>query len=293
MGRQTHTARRTHENVARQRAAAQRQAARRRVRRLRLWIVIGSAVGVLGVVGAIVAIGVTSSSSNVSADRPLAAASVVNAVNGVPAATLDAVGAGTATTSPKPAQDAPLTAGGKPLVLYVGAEFCPYCAAERWTLVQALSRFGAFTGLKSVRSSPTDVHPNTPTFSFYGASYSSSTLAFTGRELETVAGKPLDSATATEARLWHQHTGTPGSFPFVDIAGQYVITGPSYDADVLHMLSAQDIASALADPNSPVAKAIDGSANVLTAAICAVTNGQPASTCSAAGVTAAASRLHG
>lgn len=28
----------------------------------------------------------------------------------------------------------PLTAGGKPEVLYVGTEFCPYCAAENWVL---------------------------------------------------------------------------------------------------------------------------------------------------------------
>ena len=35
-----------------------------------------------------------------------------------------------------------LTSGGKPEILYVGAEYCPYCAAERWAMVVALSRFG-------------------------------------------------------------------------------------------------------------------------------------------------------
>ncbi len=34
---------------------------------------------------------------------------------------------------------------GKPEVLFVGAEFCPFCAAERWPLIVALSRFGHFS----------------------------------------------------------------------------------------------------------------------------------------------------
>src|SRR5205823_15010475 len=36
---------------------------------------------------------------------------------------------------------------GKPEVLYIGAEYCPFCAAERWSLVYALARFGTFKGL--------------------------------------------------------------------------------------------------------------------------------------------------
>ena len=46
--------------------------------------------------------------------------------------------------------DAPaLTADGKPEVLYVGAEYCPFCAAERWPVVVALSRFGTWSGLSA------------------------------------------------------------------------------------------------------------------------------------------------
>jgi hypothetical protein len=288
--------RRAHENDARQKAAAIRLEAQRRARRRRLRLVIGASVGVLAAIGAIVAIGVTSSSSPSSAgsaDRPLTPASVVTAVTGVPTAVLDAVGSGTATSPPKAVQDAALTAGGKPQVLYVGAEYCPYCAAARWTMVQALSRFGTFTDLKSVRSSPTDVFPNTPTFSFYGARYSSSTVVFTPRELETVTGKPLETPTAAETALWQRYTGKPGSFPFVDIAGRFVVAGPTYDPSVLGGLNEQEIAASLADPTSPVAKAIDGAANVMTAAICSATSGQPAAVCSAAGVRAAAGPLRG
>src|ERR1700721_1365736 len=46
----------------------------------------------------------------------------------------------------------PLSSGGKPEVLYVGTEFCPYCMAESWPLIVALSRFGQFTGLRTSRS---------------------------------------------------------------------------------------------------------------------------------------------
>jgi hypothetical protein len=294
MGRQTNTARRAQASSARQKAAAVRAAQQRRERRRRLWLIVGSAVAVLAVIGAIVAVGVTSSHPKKSATgRPAAPASVVNAVAGVPASTLDAVGKGTLTSPPKTVNDTANTAGGKPQVLFVGAEYCPYCAAERWAIVQALSRFGTFSGLKTIHSSRTDTFPNTATFTFYGATYTSSTIAFTGREVETVSGAQLESPTQAETALWHKYTGNPGSFPFLDVAGRYVVTGPSYDPAVLKGLTDQQIAAALADPTSPVAKAIDGTANVLTAAICKTTNGQPAAVCSATGVTAAAKALSG
>jgi hypothetical protein len=63
-----------------------------------------------------------------------------------------------------------LTAG-KPLVVYIGAEYCPFCAAQRWPLVVALSRFGTFSGLSVTRSASEDVFPDTATLSFHSASY--------------------------------------------------------------------------------------------------------------------------
>ncbi len=45
------------------------------------------------------------------------------------------------------------------------------------------------------------------------------------------------------------------------------------------------------DPSTPVAKDIDGAANVITAAICTLTNGQPGGVCQSVGVKAAASSL--
>jgi hypothetical protein len=36
--------------------------------------------------------------------------------------------------------------GDRVRVFFLGAQFCPFCAAERWALVGALERFGTLTG---------------------------------------------------------------------------------------------------------------------------------------------------
>ena len=50
----------------------------------------------------------------------------------------------------------------------MGAEFCPFCAAERWPLIVALSRFGRFTTLHNMQSAQLSVFPAIQTFSFVG-----------------------------------------------------------------------------------------------------------------------------
>ena len=81
---------------------------------------------------------------------------MVSKVTNVPASTLDKIGdGGGAFTGKIPPVNGgtPLTANGKPEMLYMGAEYCPYCAAERWSMIVALSRFGTFSGLSTVHSS--------------------------------------------------------------------------------------------------------------------------------------------
>ena len=75
-----------------------------------------------------------------------------------------------------------LTEHGLPRVVDIGAEYCPYCAVLRWSLVAALLRFGTFTGLKETTSSA-DLAP-VPSFSFLGSSYTSTYVAFTPYETE-------------------------------------------------------------------------------------------------------------
>ena len=85
-----------------------------------------------------------------------------------------------------------------------------------------------------------------------------------------------------------------GGIPFIDIGGSYMISGATYDPGVLQGKTHAQIAAALSDPASAIAKGADGSANLITAAICTLTKNQPSSVCSSAGVTAATAALgHG
>jgi hypothetical protein len=52
-------------------------------------------------------------------------------------------------------------------------------------------------------------------------------------------------------------------------------------------LSWAQVAAAIHNSSSSVGKDIDGAANMITAAICKVINGQPGNVCTSAGVTAA------
>jgi hypothetical protein len=214
-------------------------------------------------------------------------------VQQVPVSALDAVGKGTAATIPQalPGNTAPLEQDGKPEILYVGAEYCPYCATERWPLIVALSRFGTFSNLGGTESAPApEPYPNTQTFTFHGATFTGDLVAFTGVETNTNQPAPgggftaLETPTAEQQALMQQfdvppYTTSAGSIPFLMIGNRFVNIGASYDPNVLQGLSRDDIAKALSDPTSPVAKGVLGAANVLTAAICQATGQQPASVC--------------
>jgi Domain of unknown function (DUF929) len=223
-------------------------------------------------------------------------AQVVSALR-VPTTTLDAVGSpssvvlptktGTSTTS--------TGTGGKPLITYIGAEYCPFCAAERWSLAVALSRFGTFQNLSGTHSSVSDEFPDTQTLSFYGSSYASSYVDFQAVEEATnqaVGGsyQTLQTPTAAQRALVAKYD-TEGSIPFLDIANRYVITGSSFSPQILQGLSRSQIAADLSNPNSAVAQAIDGAANDITAAIASVTGNQPSSVGSSATIAAIAQKL--
>lgn len=193
----------------------------------------------------------------------------------------DAVGTGGLPNPFTQATAATLLRGpdGKPEILYIGAEWCPYCAAERWSMVVALSRFGAFQGLGFTTSSSTDAFPDTRTLSFTGTHYTSAYLDFVPVELEDRTRKPLASPTAQETQVWQSYD-PQGSIPFLDIANRYIEIGRGAPPDSLQGLSWQQIAAALANPASPVTRAIVGNANYLTAAICKLAGPDAAPACS-------------
>lgn len=206
---------------------------------------------------------------------------VLALVTGVSPDVAAAVGSGGVAYPFKPVNHGPLVGpDGKPEVLYIGAEWCPYCAAERWSLVVAASRFGRFTGLRLTRSSATDVYPNTPTLSFHGSSFSSPYLDFVAVETENRDRQPLESPTPQQ-RAAMAAADPAGSIPFVDLGGRLVAVGSGFPPDLLSGMTWEQIADRLKDPASPSTRAIVGNANYLTAGICQLTAGQPQSVCSA------------
>jgi hypothetical protein len=248
-----------------------------------LWIGVAIVAVIAIALGIALAAG---SGSKSSAARTPAPAALVAKVTSVPQRVIEQVGAGDGSAEPPKAIDAPaLTEGGKPQVLYVGAEYCPYCAAERWAVVNALSRFGTFSDLKITQSSSVDVFPSTDTFSFYGASYTSKYLTFEAVETATselVKGGGygrLETPTADQQQLVDKYD-SGGGIPFVDLGGRYMINGASYDPTVLQGKSYDEIATAMHDPNGAIAQGVVGAANGITAALCKITNDQPAAVCS-------------
>jgi hypothetical protein len=232
----------------------------------------------------------TSSESGPAVTAPPSplAVNVVQAATSVNGVVADVVGTGGLKTSFK-ATGAPATLtgpSGRPLALYVGAEFCPYCAAQRWSLVVALGRFGTFQGLQLSTSSGSDAFPNTPTFTFLGSSYSSSYLEFTGVETSDRNQKPLQQMTQQQYQVFNTYNPS-GSIPFTDIGNRYVLVGSGFPPELLQGRSWQQIAGSLNDPTAPSTRAIVGNANYITAAICAITGQQPAQVCGSPGVRAA------
>lgn len=285
---------------ARQRLATRRETERKATARRRLWLAGGSVAMVLALVAVLIAVKLGQSPARPVAGQPAGsriAAQVGQQVTSVPLAAFDAVGAGTATGFNAVAGQPALTSGGKPELLYMGGEYCPYCAAERWALAAAVSRFGTLSGLSLIHSSPTDTYASTPTLSFATARYTSNYLAFVPVEWFGEAADPstpfghayLQQPTAQQQAVFARYGGN--SLPFVDIGNRYVLPQVQYVPSALAGLTWTQVAAAMREPSSAQAKGIDGAANVITAAICNLTHGQPGGVCRAAGVKAAAGSL--
>ena len=291
---------------ARALAAEMRANQAREAQRRRVLLATGAiAVVIVIVVGLVLVKVMGKDDDTTTAASPKAAtsalpAAVLKDVTTVPASVSDTVGAAGVTSVPQSIDAPALTENGKPEVLYIGAEYCPFCAAERWPMVVALSRFGTWTGLAGTESGAKDVFPNTQTLSFHGAKFTSDYLTFAGFETQTnkeVDGQytPLDTLPDADQKIFDTYNKPPyvdsaGGIPFANIGGKYVTSGASFSPELLEGKSRAEIAAALSDPSSDIAKAVVANANVLTAAICEATGNKPA-VCTSAGVQAGAAAL--
>jgi hypothetical protein len=276
------------------------------------WGAIGLVVVIVAVLVIVFATRSTTTNASYIATTP-APAQVVKDVATVPDSAWNKVGVTSSIPVAKPtvlSGQPPMTIDGKsPAMLYYGAEYCPYCAAERWAMATSLARFGTWSNLQTTASSLSDVDSGTHTLSFHGASLDSPYIHFKGIEQYTnipVSGGTgqytnLQNPTKAEAAILAKYSSskflpngsTSGgiSFPFVDINNAMLISGASYDPQILANLSWSDIAGGLSDPTNPVTQAILATGNYISAGICQASKGQPGSVCQSPGVQAAAKAL--
>lgn len=233
-----------------------------------------------GLVGGLVYVSSRTPSTNTTASigvlsKPINS-TLYDELTGVSFTTLSSIGGGgTAVAAPNSITSSPLTDGGKPEILYIGAEFCPYCAAERWALTVALSKFGNFTGLEYMQSAADD--GNIATLTFLNANYTSKYVSFVTVENEDRGHNQLQTPNGEEETLWQEYN--PNAYPFVDIGGQYDLTTSQYNFEDLSGMNWTQIGSQLNNASSPTAQVIDGAANTLIAAICQITNKADSSVC--------------
>src|SRR5579875_320791 len=273
-----------------------RQLAERR-RRRNIYLALGSAGVVIVAVVVIIAVSLsgTTKKAVTSAGLPTGEydipANLVAQVEAVPVQQLvhAAIAYHNLAAPPQalPKDNKELTSGGKPEVLYIGAEYCPYCAAERWAMVMAFSKFGTFSGLHGTSSSATDVIPSTPTFAFYRSNFTSKYIAFT--PVETLANDEkttLQNPTSAQNALlskWDPPSPScsqGGCIPFVYIGGKYVQVGASYDSSPLSGMQFAKAVSYLTSGKNATSKAVMATAGYFLGDICALTHGQPTSVCS-------------
>jgi Domain of unknown function (DUF929) len=187
--------------------------------------------------------------------------------------------------------------GSKPIVVYIGAEYCPYCAFQRWPLTIALMRFGNFSGLSYMQSSSTDILASTDTLTYYGSTYTSNYIAFQPIEAQTrTQGQSLQTVPSNYSSVFASYGS---GFPFINIANKYIIPGVMYSnvgsySDYLGSglsgnwtKDVQNIAGGASELSSQVMS----TANAITALICKVTGQVPAGVCDNPAVTAYSSGI--
>jgi hypothetical protein len=274
-------------------------------------------VVVVGVVFVIIKVAPSGNSGGGATSWTAASPTTVQQLTHIPDSVYNAVGVSSPSVPVSPPQSEknlpPLTATSasgavEPEVLYMGAEYCPYCAAERWSTIAALSRFGTFSGLGNMSSYANDVYPNTPTFTFSRSKYTSKYLVFKTVELYTNylnAAKSYYAVLQTPSKAEEKEittydtekyiTGltpsTAGSIPFLSFGNKFLVSGASYSPSTLAGSTRADIAAGLSNATSPITDAIVASANYQTAVICTLTKQQPGNVCSSSGVQAAAKAM--
>lgn len=264
-----------------------RRRGRRRRRRHELTLAVA---GVLSVAVVAASLSVLAPGTHDNARRTPATratlASYYRAAVSVPDSTLEAVGLPTDVAVPTEVTPSLSTVATNGVVSYVGAEYCPYCAFERWALLVALSKFGTFSTLDAkILSSSSDVYPHLASWSFVGAGYVSPYFSFDATELfstkKSAHGGYQRLTALSPAQSIALHRDDPErELPFIDLGNHDVVLGSSASPAVLQGLSLSEIGVDLRSPTNAVAQSIDGAANYLIAGLCTLVHGTTPRVCS-------------
>ncbi len=165
--------------------------------------------------------------------------------------------------------DQPLkTSSGKSLAFFMGAGFCPYCAAERWAIVNALGNFGTWEGLVDDKSAGHDEkYLNVPTLNLARAKYSSQYVEFRGREIADRNFEPLQELEGKDYEILD--TFNPDQIiPFLLVDGQFMQVGAGYSPQLIEGMDHGKVRSEIDDQHSKVGQAIRAETDNITALVC-------------------------
>jgi len=188
----------------------------------------------------------------------------------------------------------PRVENGKPIVFFMGGQFCPFCAADRWAFVKATSRFGTWGNLRPLSSqrgqtATTACRPTT----WVDASYQSDLLSMHHKEVADTDGNQLQSLEGVEQDFVNQYDPS-GGFPFMVVSGspgQFTV-GLAYSPALIQGQSFDALRAAVdSDADTPAVKAIDDEADAITALLCRTTGGKPGNVCSVPSILALTNQL--
>lgn len=274
-------------------AAAMRAEAARKDRQRKQLISAGVAVVVV-IIAVAVGVVISNRPKAPASDGNSAAAASIAKLATVPASAFDAAGVPTESNAiPEKIPDGKvLMDGTKPKLAYVGAEFCPYCATERWSLVAALERFGDFTGLTETRSAQNE--GDIPTVSFVGSTYKSDHISFQAVETQDRDHKPLEQMPADLDELFKKYNAPPyvpeqsaGAIPWM-FYGTHQTVGSGVPVQPFTNLTQDSAWTTIVDQmmtgKGDYGQPIMANANAITAQICQLTKGEPADVCTSPAV---------
>jgi len=174
---------------------------------------------------------------------------------------------------------APYRQGKKPVLLFVGAQYCPFCGAERWAVVKALSRFGTWADLKQGHSTGGEGGFGVvPTYDLLHTQYRSRYVVFEHKDVADGAGNQLQPLSSTEQSLFNRYDSS-GSIPLVYVDG-YAMSGSDYSPAELQGDAFAAVARQLQrNGSASYVRDINGEANLLTAFLCQADGGKPGAVC--------------